>query len=126
MSMFTLLSFAAHLGAIEADLKLAGEGIIAKWCMAVRDAIGTYWRMALCIRQGALAGGDAHWLYNRHGQALRDFRRPLAVVQRNLLTFPRCASSSSSRLGRRYHRRELKTAILRRPQALARHAHRRH
>jgi hypothetical protein len=35
--MFTLLSFAAHLGAIEADLKLAGEGIIAKWCMAVRD-----------------------------------------------------------------------------------------
>jgi hypothetical protein len=57
MSMFTLLSFAAHLGAIEADLKLAGEGIIAKWCMAfgimLRDAIGTYWRMALCIRRGS-------------------------------------------------------------------------
>ena len=48
MSMFTLLSFAAHLDAIEADLKLAGQGIIAEWCWAVRenarDAIGTYWR----------------------------------------------------------------------------------
>jgi hypothetical protein len=45
-SVFSLLSFAAHLGAIERDLKLAGEGIIAKWFMAVRqnamDAIGTY------------------------------------------------------------------------------------
>jgi HK97 gp10 family phage protein len=46
MSMFTLASFAAHLGAINADLKLAGEGIIAEWCWNVREnarhAIGTY------------------------------------------------------------------------------------
>jgi hypothetical protein len=46
MSMFTLLSFAAKLGAIEADLKLAGTGILAEWCWNVRqnamDAISTY------------------------------------------------------------------------------------
>jgi phage gpG-like protein len=46
MSLFTLLSFAAKLGAIEADLKLAGQGLIAEWCWAVREnarkAIGTY------------------------------------------------------------------------------------
>jgi hypothetical protein len=45
-SMFTLLSFAAKLGAIEADLKLAGQGIIAEYALKVRqnamDAIGTY------------------------------------------------------------------------------------
>jgi hypothetical protein len=46
MSLFTLASFALKLGAIEADLKLAGTGILAEWCWAVRqnarDAIGTY------------------------------------------------------------------------------------
>ena len=45
-SLFTLASFAAHLGAIEADLKLAGEGLIAEFCWNVRQnaqhAIGTY------------------------------------------------------------------------------------
>jgi hypothetical protein len=41
MSMFTLLSFAAHLDAIEADLKLAGQCIIAEWCWAVREMLVT-------------------------------------------------------------------------------------
>jgi phage gpG-like protein len=45
-SMFTLLSFAAKLGAIELDLKLAGQGILAEYALKVRqnamDAIGTY------------------------------------------------------------------------------------
>jgi phage gpG-like protein len=46
MSLYSLASFALKLGAIEADLKLAGEGIIAEWCWNVRqnamNAISTY------------------------------------------------------------------------------------
>jgi phage gpG-like protein len=46
MSFYSLAAFALKLGAIEADLKLAGSGIIAEWCWAVREnarsALGTY------------------------------------------------------------------------------------
>jgi hypothetical protein len=31
MTIFTLLSFAAHLGPMEADLKLVGQGILAEF-----------------------------------------------------------------------------------------------
>jgi hypothetical protein len=52
------LEFVAHLGAIERDLKPAGEGIMAEWCVAVRDnardAIGTYWRPSAVGRNGIM------------------------------------------------------------------------
>jgi hypothetical protein len=50
MSMFTLLSFAAHLGAIEADLKLAGTGILAEYALAVRqNAMDTIWHLPIFV-----------------------------------------------------------------------------
>jgi hypothetical protein len=70
---------------IEADLKSAGEGIIAEWCLAVRqnamDAIGTYkydWRPLAASRVERKGGRDEPLLDT--GQLLDSIRASVKIT----------------------------------------------